>query len=259
MRWARGVDEGRATVWTAWATFLIPLALAIVIGVATGQSVGFYIGMAILSGLPVVAGVHDWIFELVQWVERERLRRIEEARRAKIAAERGAAFRDTLAQMSFAELRLLCQAYNLRLRGIARAADSIEVSGLLRRDIIYAEGGYTPGGFPFYFTDEAWVLINELPDAVFGARDALAQRANMPVADLPPRREVAVLAPFWKRAAALPPRLAVTIVILLVQAMGFLVFGQAVAAAYMLLVGLAAAVLIGGGWLISLGIERLFF
>ncbi len=254
----RAIDEQRATVWTAWATFLVPLALASAIGAATGESVGFYIGMAIVSGLPVVVGVHDWIFDLVQWVERERLRRIEAARRARIAEERGATFRTALSEMSFAELRLICQAFNLRLRGVARSADSLEVSGLLSRGFIFAERGYTPGGFPFYFTDEAWVLINELPEEVFAARDARASRTNTPLASLPPMRMVAVPAPFWKRAAALPPRLVLTAVILLVQAMGFLVFGQAVAAAYMLLVGIAVSILLVGGWLIGLGLAWLF-
>jgi hypothetical protein len=257
-QWLRNADEQRATVWTAWATFLVPLSLAAVVGAASGQSPAFYLGMAIVSGLPVIVGVHDWIFDFAEWIEREKRRRIEAVRRAAVIAARGSEFRRALSEMSFAELRLLCQAFNLRLKGIARAADSLEVTGLLQRGIVYEEQGYTPGGFPFYFTDEAWVLINELPHDVFAARDALARHSNMPAATLPPMRPLAVVVPLWKRAAMLPPRLALTVVFVAVQTAGFLVFGHAVAAAYMLLVAIAAAVLLVGGWLIGLGIDRLF-
>ncbi|MEQ8249107.1 MAG: hypothetical protein RID42_15615 [Alphaproteobacteria bacterium] len=251
-------DENKAAVWTGWATYLVPLALAIVIGAATGQSVAYFIGMAVLSGLPVVVGVQGWIFDTVQWVERERQRRAEALRHAALLATEGAAFDRTLSEMSLAELRLLCQAFNLRQRGIARAEDAPEIAALLGRGFIYRETGYTAAGFPFYFIDDVWILIHALPGAVFAARDHAGARAGMDSANLPPIRPVAVVVPRWKRAVFFPVRLAVTIVILTVQAAGFMVFGHAVAAAYMVLVALASGILVGGAWLVARGFGWLF-
>ena len=251
-------DENKAAVWTGWATYLVPLAVAVVIGAATGQSVAYYIGMAVLSGLPVVVGVQGWIFDTVQWVERERRRRVEALRHAALLETEGASFRQALSAMSLGELRLFCQAFNLRQRGVARAADAPEIAALLARGHIYRETGYTAAGFPFYFSDDVWTLIHALPADVFAARDSAAARIGMAAAGLPPMRPVAVVVSQWKRAAFFPVRLAATIVILTVQAAGFMVFGHAVAAAYMVLVALASGVLVGGAWLVARGFGWLF-
>jgi len=51
---------------------------------------------------------------------------------------------------------------------------------LLERGIAYAEPGFTPAGFPFYFTDRAWVLMNELRDEVFAAHDRIGDQVLTP-------------------------------------------------------------------------------
>ena len=51
---------------------------------------------------------------------------------------------------------------------------------LVERGLAFAELGFTPAGFPFYFTDRAWVLMTELRDEVFAAHDRISDQPLTP-------------------------------------------------------------------------------
>ncbi len=167
-------------------TYLVPLAVAYTIGLITWQHWPYFLVMLILSFGPAIIGCADPVGELVDYVGRERRRRQQALSRRAIVAQHAVGFLRQIQHQDADELRLMAQCLIRARNGFNRdSADPMTIK-LLERGLVVAEPGFTPAGFPFYFTDRAWVLMNELRDEVFAAHDRIGDIILTPA--VPPRR-----------------------------------------------------------------------
>ena len=167
-------------------TYLVPLGTAWAIGLATWQHWTYFLGMTLLSLGPAIVGCADPVGELIDYVGRERRRREQAQAQRATVSQHAVGFLRHIQQQTAEELRLMSQCLIRGRNGFARdAADPVALK-LLERGLAYAETGFTPAGFPFYFTDRAWVLMSELRDEVFAAHDRIGSPPLTP--PKPPQR-----------------------------------------------------------------------
>lgn len=166
-------------------TFLVPLALAFLIGLITWQHWTYFLGTTLLAMGPAIFGCADPVGELIDYVGREKRRRDQAHHNAVMVAQHGVGFLRQLQEQSAEELRLMAQCVIRGRNGFDRAADDAVAQRLLQRGLTYAETGFTPAGFPFYFTDRAWVLMEAMRDEIFAAHDRIGSPPVTPV--LPPK------------------------------------------------------------------------
>lgn len=167
-------------------TYLIPLGTAWMIGLVTWQHWTYFLGMTLLALGPAIVGCADPVGELIDYAGRERRRRDQALARRATVTQHAVGFLRQIQQQSAEELRLMSQCLIRDRNGFARDAADPVVQKLLERGFAYAETGFTPAGFPFYFTDRTWVLMSELRDEVFAAHDRIGTPPLTPVK--PPRR-----------------------------------------------------------------------
>lgn len=167
-------------------TYLIPLGTAWMIGLVTWQHWTYFLGMTLLALGPAIVGCADPVGELIDYAGRERRRRDQALARRATVTQHAVGFLRQIQQQSVEELRLMSQCLIRDRNGFARDAADPVVQKLLERGFAYAETGFTPAGFPFYFTDRTWVLMSELRDEVFAAHDRIGTPPLTPVK--PPRR-----------------------------------------------------------------------
>jgi len=161
-------------------TFLVPLGLAYLIGIVTWQSWEFFLVMSILALGPAVFGCADPVGELVDYIGRERRRREQAQSRHQTVEQHAVNFLRLLPDQSAEELRIMAQCLIRGRNGFNRDPGDPVALKLAERGLAYAEPGFTPAGFPFYFTDRTWVLMNELRDEVFAAHDRIGDRVLTP-------------------------------------------------------------------------------
>jgi hypothetical protein len=161
-------------------TFLVPLGTAYLIGVVTWQSWEFFLVMSILALGPAVFGCADPVGEVVDYIGRERRRREQARARREIVAQHAVGFFRLLPKQGVEELRVMAQCLIRGRNGFNRDPTDPMAQKLLERGLAYAELGFTPAGFPFYFTDRAWVLMTELRDEVFAAHDRISDQILTP-------------------------------------------------------------------------------
>jgi len=159
---------------------LVPLGTAYAIGLITWQSWEFFLVMSILALGPAVFGCADPVGELVDFIGRERRRREQALARRQTVEQHAVGFLRTLAEQNADELRLMAQCLIRGRNGFNRDPQDPVAQKLLERGIAYAEPKFTPAGFPFYFTDRAWVLMEELRDEVYTAHDRIGDQILTP-------------------------------------------------------------------------------
>ena len=159
-----------------WSTFVAPLVLATLYGMATGKPWTFYVAVLFLSMFPPIMGAADLVVDFVERAEQERARRAELRRRQAIVEEHGRAFVRQLGQQSYDELWQMSRAVEDNKRGFTKQPSDPACRALIERGLAYAESGFTPSGFPYYFTDQAWVLMTDLAHAVAAQRDRHSER-----------------------------------------------------------------------------------
>lgn len=175
-------------------TFLVPLGVAFIVGLITWQHWTYFIVMSLLALGPAVFGCADPVGELIDYVGRER-RRHEQARRERETVEAHAvSFLRQLQSQTAEELRLMAQCVIRDRNGFNRDAADPVAQRLLERGFAYAETGFTPAGYPFYFTDRTWVLMNALRDDIFAAHDKISSPPVTPPPVPKPRFDPFILA-----------------------------------------------------------------
>ncbi|NQV79436.1 MAG: hypothetical protein HQ495_02735, partial [Alphaproteobacteria bacterium] len=167
-------------------TYLAPLAVAYTVGLITWQHWPYFLVMLILSFGPAIIGCADPVGELVDYVGRERRRREKALAQRATVAQHAVGFLRQIQQQGADELRLMAQCVIRGRNGFNRDATDPVALKLLERGLAVAETGFTPAGFPFYFTDRAWALMNALRDEVFAAHDRIGDTTLTPT--VPPRR-----------------------------------------------------------------------
>ena len=178
------------TSFQRW-TFLAPLGTAYLIGIITWQSWEIFLVMSILALGPAVFGCADPVGEVVDYIGRERRQREQARARTETVSQHAAGFFRILPEQSVEELRVMALCLIRGRNGFNRDPTDPMAQKLVERGLAYAELGFTPAGFPFYFTDRAWVLMTELRDEVFAAHDRISDQILTP--DTIPRRRFDLL------------------------------------------------------------------
>lgn len=181
MRWFTSLTstpagERRAYGALTWSTFAAPFVLASLYGAATGKPWSFYVAVLFLSLFPPIMGAADLVVDFVERAEQEKARRAKMRRRQAIVEHHGRDFVRQLGEQSYDELWMMSRAVEDRKRGFTRQLGDRACGALIDRGIVYAEHGFTPSGFPYYYTEQAWVLMTELAQAVAAHRDHHAAR-----------------------------------------------------------------------------------
>ncbi|MBM3505933.1 MAG: hypothetical protein FJX65_18985 [Alphaproteobacteria bacterium] len=241
------IDDRRATTLVNWASVIVPLALAWGFGLATGRSGGFFFGVTILSLGTIVFGINDLVFEIADSIEREQKRRKVAAQEAAVIVQHRAEFLRRVGTLGFDELWLVCMALHQRQRGIAKTFGDPVAEALVEAGWISRAQGFTAFGFPYYFTEEAWVVLNDLGAKVFEERNLLARQKGIAVESLPAFVPPPAYKTLEERLLELPGRLVVTLFSGLAGFFGFVAAGSVASAVLWLMLGAAAAVIIGLG------------
>jgi hypothetical protein len=181
MRWftkltSTPAGERRAYGTLTWSTFAAPFVLASLYGAATGKPWSFYVAVLFLAMFPPIMGAADLIVDFVERAEQEKARRAELRRRHAIVENHGGDFVRQLGEQSYAELWLMDRAVEDRKRGFTKEPGDAACRALIERGLVYIEEGFTPSGFPYYFTEQAWVLMTELAHAVAAQRARHSER-----------------------------------------------------------------------------------
>ena len=161
-----------------WMSFLGPVAVAWVFGIATGKEWSFYLAMFMASLFAPIIGVPDMIFAVADWLDRRR--KIERANRRTrhIVGEFGEAFREQVAGLGFDELFIMGAAIGKRRPAFNRATGDAATATLMKRGFVTRVTGYRPDGFPFVFVDLTWTLMQELAHEVLLERDKKGPEGN---------------------------------------------------------------------------------
>jgi hypothetical protein len=229
------------------ATVLVPLSAAFLFGILTGRSSGFFIGVTLLSFGPLIFGVNDLIFELADSVEREQKRRRALAIEVETFARHREEFVRELRTLGFDELWQICLALNQRQRGIAKSKGDPVVDALERVGWIAPSAGFNAFGFPYYFTDAAWIVLNRLGALVFEERDLLARQRLVRVETLPPYVPPPEVRSLEERLLELPGRLAMTVIAGFAGFFGIIATGSIATAIFFAMLALGVGVVIGLG------------
>lgn len=232
-------DPRRFTTAAVLLTSVVPLAVAILAGLISDQSWAYYVAVTLMSAFPIVIGLHDAVIDFIESIERDRLERIELARRASVVARYGAGFLRDLNRFGDLELSLMAWALDQGRNGLNRAADDLDLAALITNDLVVPASGISAQGFPYRFRDRTWVLMTEFADHVYAVRDRRQGLSpqHAPDAAAPPRPDLVEI------LAALPW--------MMVRALVMVAAGAAAALGmwvlYLAAMGTVAVVMIFGG------------
>ena len=142
-------------------SFFIPIIFAYLLGLLTSQSIGYYIVFFFLAFLPAILGMPDPVGEFFDFVCKEKIRKSNEKYKLLIIETHRNEFLNKINLFSPETLRLILECVNNQKKGFNKEKNDIVVNILLSNDFIFAPKGYTPSGFPYYFNENIWILINK--------------------------------------------------------------------------------------------------
>ena len=142
-------------------SIFIPIIVAYLIGLITYQSLGYYIVFFFLAFLPAILGMPDPVGEFIDFVNKEKIKRKSEKYKHLIIDTHRYEFLDKINLFTPETLRLILECVNNNKKGFNKEKDDSVVGILLSNDFIVAPKGYTPSGFPYYFNENIWILVNK--------------------------------------------------------------------------------------------------